>query len=119
MPITPSGTRTLRMRSPFGLVHSASVSPNGIGQCGDVAHARGHVLDALRSQQQAIAHRAFQTGSFNVFLIRGENAFSCASMASAIASSKAFFCAVESWASCRRAARARSSFSAWKRRRWR
>src|SRR5208283_3010992 len=41
----------------------------------DLAHAARHVVDSGRSQKQAIAHGAVESGGLDVFVVGGEDAF--------------------------------------------
>src|ERR1700686_1100658 len=111
IPMTPSGTRTFRMRSPFDFVHSARVSPMGSGRAATsrTPRAMSSMRDAVNSRRSRIAPSSpeFSTSS----RLASRMLFSFASIALAIASSNAFFSSVDSNASLRDAARARSNLS--------
>ena len=112
IPTTPSGTRTLRMRRPFGRVHSARVSPMGSSSAATSRTPCAISLIRGASQQQAVAHGAFEAGSFPHLRGSPRESFAHELQAhlrspAATRSSRS----VESSASCAAAARARSSFS--------
>src|SRR5216684_2174600 len=111
MPMTPSGTRTLRIRRPFGRVHSVRTSFIGSGSAATSRTASAISLMRLgvRSKRSSIAPDKFDSAMSFALARRISSAW--VSMASAIRSSNRFFSSVESCASNADAARARSSFS--------
>src|SRR6266404_4190728 len=98
MPITPSGTRTCAMRSPFGRVHSVIVSPTGSGSSATcstpaaIASTRAGV-SVRRSTNAAVSPAAFAFSTSPAFVARS----SAARRRSAAAPprSAAFFAAVD------------------------
>ena len=109
-PITPNGTRTLRMRSPLDFVHSASVSPTGSGRAATsrTPRAISWIRDGVRSKRSRMASARPELSISSRFA--SKIAFSLASRAAAIDNSSVFFSLVESRASLAAAARARRSF---------
>ena len=76
MPMTPSGTATRSMASPFGRVHAASTRPTGSGKLGDRLEPGGDRLDPLRVEREAVAQaggEALALGLGEVAGIGGED----------------------------------------------
>ena len=63
MPTTPSGTRTWRMRRPFGRTQPSVISPTGSASAATVAQPAGHAFEAGRRQAQAVDHGRRDAGA--------------------------------------------------------
>ena len=68
MPMTPMGTRTFLISSPFGRFQVLISSPTGSFKYGDVAQALDHAVDACIGQFEAVEHGRAEAG----FLPGGE-----------------------------------------------
>src|SRR5579871_1172408 len=111
IPMTPSGTRSLRMCKPLGRVHSASVSPTGSARptTSLTAPTMSFTRAGVSRRRSRIAPSRPELSTSARFAAR--ISFSRVSMASAIEVKSAFFAPVVSAANFADAPRARSNFS--------
>src|SRR6266849_1821080 len=108
-PTTPSGTRTLRICRPFGLVHSDKASPTGSGRLATsrtpaTMAAMRSGLSRRRSRIAPASPEESRSAWFACIIL-----VALPEIASAIATSMEFFCALVSCARCTAASRARKS----------
>jgi hypothetical protein len=102
MPMTPMGTRTLRMCRPLGRVQSVQLFADGIGQGGDFAHGLGDGFmrfgSSVRRSSMA-EERPFSVPAAISLALAANNSGVASRIAAAMARRMAFFSSDESWAS--------------------
>ncbi len=111
MPITPSGTRTREISSPFGRVQRGNDLPDRIGKCGDLVQAPSHGSDAEAVQHEPVEEggiAALAPRGLEVLAVRLDDFFSSRLQPGGHRFPGAsFFASVEASASARAASRAR------------
>ena len=114
MPMTPIGTRTLRIKRPFGLVHSLMTSPTGSGSSATWRSPRAISATRFSFSMSLSSMSGLMPFALSLSMsaaLAASTSAHLSSSASAMASRAAFFCSVVSWATAIPAALAAAALS--------